>query len=79
MHTLPPNYGAKEQIVDQDNAPSATKDEQTHVQKVTGNFLWYAQAIDGTILTPLSTLTAQQAHPTTETMKKVKHFLDYAA
>ncbi len=38
----PPNYGAKEQFVEQDNAPSAAKDEQTHVQKVTGKFLWYA-------------------------------------
>ena len=31
------------------------------------------------MLTPLSTLRAQQANPTTETMKRVKQFLGYAA
>ena len=63
----------------QDDAPPATKDEQTHVQQVTGKFLWYARAVDGTMLTPLSAITAQQANPTSDTIKRVKQFLDYAA
>jgi hypothetical protein len=46
---------------------------------VTGKFNWYARAVDGTMLTPISALTAQQAKPTQATMKKVQHFLDYAA
>ena len=65
--------------MEQDTSPAATKDEQTHVQKVTGKFLWYGRAVDGTMLTPLSALMAQQANPTTETMKRVKQFLEYAA
>ena len=49
------------------------------VQKVNGEFLWYARAVDGTLLTPLSALVAQQANPTTNTMKWVKQFLDFVA
>jgi hypothetical protein len=49
------------------------------VQKVNGEFLWYARAVDGTLLTPLSALVAQQANPTTNTMKRVKQFLDFVA
>ena len=30
------------------------------------------------MLTPLGTLTSQQSKPTTEKMKRVKQFLDYA-
>jgi len=49
------------------------------VQQVTGKFNWYACGVDGTLLTPISALSAQQAKPTQSTMKRVKQFLDYAA
>ena len=52
-------------------------EEQKHVQQVNGKFLWYGSAVDGTLLVPLSALTAQQANPTTATMAHVKQFLDY--
>jgi tryptophan-rich sensory protein len=55
------------------------KEKQKYVQQVTGKFNWYARAVDGTMLTPISALTAQQAKPTQATMKKVQHLLDYAA
>ena len=76
---IPPKYGAKQQFAEQETAPAATKEDQTHVQKVTGKFNYYARGVDGTMLTPLSALAAQQANPTTETMKRVKQFLDFAA
>ena len=76
---IPPNYGTKQQFVQQDLAPPATKAEQTHVQQVTGKFLWYACAFDGTMLTPLSSITAQQAMAMSDTINRVKQFLDYAA
>jgi hypothetical protein len=44
-----------------------------------GKFNWYARAVDRTMLTAISALTAQQAKPTQATMKKVQHFLNYAA
>ena len=74
---VPIKYGAAEQFVETDESPLVGKDEQKHVQKVNGKFLWYARAVDGTLLTPLSALVAQQASPTTNTMKRVKQFLDF--
>ena len=74
-----PKYGAKAQFVEHDTSAAATTEDQTLVQKVTGKFNWYARAVDGTMLTPLSALAAQQSKPTPETMKRVKQFLDYAA
>jgi hypothetical protein len=44
-----------------------------------GKFNWYARGVDGTLLTPISALTAQQAKPTQATIRQVQLFLDYAA
>jgi hypothetical protein len=76
---IPIKYGAAEQIVETDQSPLVGKEEQKHVQKVNGKFLWYGRAVDGTLLTPLSALAAQQAKPTTNTMKRVQQFLDFVA
>jgi hypothetical protein len=72
-------YRAKQQFAAYDASPQVGQEEQKHLQKVTGKFLWYARGVDGTLLTPLSALTSQQAKPTTETMKRVQQFLDYVA
>jgi hypothetical protein len=76
---IEPKYGAKQQFAAYDRTTPVGKEEQKYVQQVTGKFNWYARAVDGTMLTPISALTAQQAKPTQATMKKVQHFLDYAA
>jgi hypothetical protein len=49
------------------------------VQQVTGKFNWYARGVDGTLLMPISALSAQQAKPAQATMKRVKQFLNYVA
>jgi hypothetical protein len=41
--------------------------------------LFYARAVDPTMLTALSSLAAEQANPTKRTMEKTLQFLDYAA
>jgi hypothetical protein len=74
-----PKYGAKQQFAKYDTSAPVGKDEQKYVQKVTGKFNWYARGVDSTLLTPISALAAQQAKPTHATMKRVQHFLDYAA
>ena len=74
-----PKYGAKQQFAKYDTSAPVGKDEQKYVQKVTGKFNWYARGVDSTLLTPISALAAQQAKPTQATMKRVQHFLDYAA
>jgi hypothetical protein len=74
-----PTYGAKQQFAVYDASPQVRQEEQKHLQKVTGKFLWYARGVDGTLLTLLSALTSQQAIPTTEIMKRAQQFLDYVA
>ena len=74
-----PKYGDKQQFAEYDTSAPVGKEEQKHVQRVTGKFNWYARGVDSTMLTPISALTAQQAKPTQATMKQVQRFLDYAA
>jgi hypothetical protein len=61
---VPPKYGEKQQYAEYDNSPTVGKDKQKEVQTITGKFLWYARAVDNTMLMPLSELAAQQANPT---------------
>ena len=49
------------------------------MQQVTGNFLYYAQAVEPTTMAALSAIASRQVAPTEETMDKEKYFLDYAA
>ena len=49
------------------------------LQEVTGNFLYYAGAVNPTMLTALGTIAAQKENPTEHTMQKVKQLLDYVA
>ena len=76
---IKPKYGAKQQYAKYDTSAPVGKDEQKHVQQVMGKFNWYAREVDGTLLTPISALSAQQAKPTQAMMKRVEKFLDYAA
>jgi hypothetical protein len=46
---------------------------------VVGTLLYYARAVDTTLLTALSLIATEQVKPTQETMKKVKQLLDYCA
>jgi len=47
------------------------------VQQIVGSFLYYARAVDPTILMALSEMPSQQSAPTENTMKRVNQFLDY--
>ncbi len=69
----------KQQFAEYDTSAPVGQDEQKYVQQVTGKFNYYARGVDGTLLTPISALTAQQAKLTQGTMKRVQHFLNYAA
>jgi hypothetical protein len=46
---------------------------------VAGTLLYYARAVDPTILPALSSLTAEQTKPTQKMMEMVKQLLDYCA
>ncbi len=73
-----PQYGAIPKYAEsQDRSPLLNKENTKHVQAVTGTLLYYARAVDSTILTALSPLATEQAKPTQKTMEKVKQLLDY--
>ena len=76
----PPEYGEKVKYAKgEDNPPLLAKTDKKFVQQVTGVFLFYARAVDSTMLTALSAIVSEQETPTENTMKKCKQFLDYAA
>jgi hypothetical protein len=76
----PKQYGSKAQYVeDEDKSALLGKEDKKFIQEVTGTFLFYARAVDTTMLTALSSLAAEQCNPTERTMEKCKQFLDYAA
>jgi hypothetical protein len=77
---LPIQYGAKTQTSEpEDTSPRLDREKTKFIQEVTGVFLFYARAVDSTILVSLSALAAEQAAPTKRTLQKVHQFLDYAA
>ena len=78
-HT-PPSYGATQQFAKQESEePELEADDKTFIQQVLGTFLYYARAVDSTMLVALSSIASEQAKPTATTMKKIKQFLDYAS
>jgi hypothetical protein len=58
-HILP-QYGAKIQYVEyQDESSLLNKEDTKHVQAVMGTLLYYARAVNSTILTALSSLATE--------------------
>ena len=79
-HTFPPNYSATRQYSkQQDNSPLLDKAGKKFFQEVYGTLLYYARAVDCTMLAALGSIATQQAIPTANTMRKIKQLLDYAA
>ena len=75
-----PNYGAKAQFTEpEDDLPPLGVDETKFIKAVAGTLLYYARAVDSTILPSLSSLATEQAKPTTKTKKTVMQLLDYLA
>ena len=70
-HT-PRTYGTKQQYVDDpDLSAPLNKQDTTFIQEVLGVFLYYARAVDCTMLTALSSLATQQAKPTQNTLQHI--------
>ena len=73
-------YGAKVQYAAaMDDSPKLDKKGKKFIQEVIGTFLFYAHAINSTMLTALSEIASEQAEPTEVMLTKVKQFLNYAA
>ena len=52
---------------------------QKRLQKITGNFLYYARTIDPTMLMALNSLAEVNIKPKIETVKQITQFLNYSA
>ncbi len=76
----PKRYGNNAQRpLPKDTFPPLSKEDITHVQQVIGSILYYARAVDLTVLMALSTIASKQAKGTENTMTKTKQLLDYLA
>ena len=76
----PKKYGKNEDdTIAVDNSLLLDKKRKKVVQQVTGTFLYYARAVDCTILPAISSIASTQAKATKETERRVKQLLDYLA
>jgi hypothetical protein len=64
---------------DPDTSPLLPANEQTALQQIVGTFLYYARAIDSTMLMALNSLASQQNKGTEHTAKQITQFLNYCA
>ena len=76
----PKQYGAKAQApLPVDISQKLSPDEIKEIQSVIGSILYYARAVDITVLMALSFIAIEQSKGTTNTMVKAKQLLDYLA
>ena len=74
-----PAYSRKPQMAPIDKSPPLDDKGKKRIQQIVGSFLYYARAIDSTILPALNEISSSQAHPTENTKKKAVMLLDYLA
>jgi hypothetical protein len=73
-------YGSKKQYAKQaSSAPPLDKKGKKFIQQVCGKFLFLGRAVDPTLLCPISTIAAQSAKPTEDTLRQTYQLLDYIA
>lgn len=70
--------GDQQHTTQLDTSPFLEPKEIAYVQSVVGTFLYYARAIDSTMLPALNDIGSQQAHPTEKVKQKIQTLMDYA-
>jgi hypothetical protein len=76
----PKKYGAEAQSpLPQDNSQKLTKKEIKQVQKIVSSILYYARAVDMTVLMALSSIASEQTKGSEHTLEKAYQVLDYLA
>ena len=61
----------------EDTSDILSDEEATHIQRIVGSFLYYARAVDNTILTAVNEIAATQAAPTKKTKDATIMLIDY--
>jgi hypothetical protein len=72
-------YGAKTLYATKDETPPLTAKKCLNIQKVTGSVLYYARAVDPTVLMPLNDIATEQTKATEKTQAATNQLLDYLA
>jgi hypothetical protein len=72
-------YGASTQYATKDETPPLTAQQCLTIQKVTGSVLYYAHAVDPTVLMSLNDITTEQTKATEKTQAATNQMLDYLA
>ncbi len=76
----PKQYGADAQApLPNDISPTLSADKIKEIQRIIGSILYYARAVNSTVLMALSSIASKQTKGTTNTMDKAKQLLDYLA
>jgi hypothetical protein len=76
----PKQFGSKAQRpLPPDASPPLSNANIKHVQRIIGSILYYARAVNLTVLLALSTIASTQVKGTQQTMAKTKQLLDYLA
>jgi hypothetical protein len=74
----PPIYGAKTQYVeDKTTSPALSDKDVNKLQQLTGTLLYYARAVDPTLIMPINVLASEQSKATAVTADKVIKLLNY--
>jgi hypothetical protein len=74
----PPIYGAKTQFVTETiTSPTLSEKEINKLQQLTGTLLYYAKAVDPTLIMPINVLASAQSAATNVTADKVIKLLNY--
>ena len=73
-------YGQKQQLAPQvDSSPLLSSDAVGKLQSCNGLLLFYARAVDPSMLVALNEIVTKQAKPTEDTQHKLHQILDYVA
>jgi hypothetical protein len=75
-----PQYGAKVQLtLPQDGFPRLNATKAMHLQPVIDTLIYYAQAVDFTMIVPLGSLAESQTKATRVTLEQRHQFLHYTS
>jgi hypothetical protein len=74
-----PVYGAKTHYATKDETPPLTAQQYLTIQKVTRSVLYYARAVDPTVLMPLNDIVTEQTKATEKMQAATNQLLDYLA
>jgi hypothetical protein len=72
-----PVYGANTRCATKDETPPLTVKQCLTIQKFTGSVLYYARAVDPTVLMPLNDIATEQNKATEKTQAATNQLLDY--